>query len=215
MKCLYCGGNLGLFSRGEFCSKKHRELWNQQQAELSIARLKDAIGFEDVAGKARGKRIAGDDDDIVPPPELFEHREPAPKQIPERPAPAALPEPEGIRQSSGVFYAGGSSSREIRAPREIQPPPEIPPYPPKSDGPPDAPFLPVSDLKKRLQIPVYYRRPTAADKSSAQFVDRGIQALSARSEQNRFQLARIAASPIEGCDVRDGVRPPIRSLELH
>ncbi len=47
MDCLYCGEKLSALSSKDrqFCNKKHQELWREQEAQLSIQRLKEAFGF--------------------------------------------------------------------------------------------------------------------------------------------------------------------------
>jgi len=95
MECLYCGTTLGLLSRGEFCNKKHREQWREQQAELSMQRLTEAFGYDKTAR------------DTVPPPVLFAHRNS--REAINPPVTPAIPD---ASEKRGVFYYGSDFDRQ-------------------------------------------------------------------------------------------------------
>src|SRR5579884_3571690 len=127
MACLYCGGSLGLLSRGQFCSKKHQELYREQEAQLSIQRLKEAFTVEQAGdkpafAKARPTSVSvldGPPRDAEPPAEFFAYDAP-----PAQPAESlATPISTPVEQP-GVFYCGPASE------------PDAP-----SDAPPDAGFI--------------------------------------------------------------------------
>ena len=42
--CLYCGKKRGLFSRDNFCSAEHRQLWQERESSNLVQRLLDAGG---------------------------------------------------------------------------------------------------------------------------------------------------------------------------
>ncbi len=219
MQCLYCGATLGLLSRGEYCSKKHRDLWREQQAELSIERLKQAFAYDQPAAKSRSgsgavSLLDRSSRDVTPPPELFLHREERkainpPATPPVTPAvtppvnPPFTPEvtplfgPADRRKKprdAGVFYQGPVTERP---------------------APPNSGFISISDLKKPLHLPVFSRRPSLSEKGTqdqfqADFAGRVVRTVEARYQGMRFPLARSIA-PLKGCRSVLAGHSPLRS----
>lgn len=190
MECLYCGATLGLLSRGEFCNKKHREQFQQQQTELSIQRLVDAFGYEKAGAETpkAGSLSVLDraSKDSTPPPELFAHREerretksPAPPAMREAPTAPAVP-----TKRKG-FSPGSDSDRP---------------------APPDAGFIPTKDLKQGLHLPVFNRRPTLSEKGvhddfESNPFTRFVRSVDARFEQVEFTPA-LGAPSTDGSPAR-------------
>jgi hypothetical protein len=70
MHCLYCDRPLALLKRltgdGEFCSKEHRKIYQQEHNQLALARLLES------QPKAKGKPRADKTEDVKPQPETIE-----------------------------------------------------------------------------------------------------------------------------------------------
>lgn len=193
MQCLYCGSNLGLLSRGEFCSKKHQELWRAQQAELSIQRLKEAFSFQKpadkpIVAKARPTQVSVLDSPpkgVQPPPEFFAYDDPPARKVVDPPPPSPAPAAE---EKGGVFYCGPADERAV-----------------PSDAPPDAGFVSIGDLNNDFRLPVFIRRPTIAkdqtEREALDFNSQFIQQSFARQmlEQRLGFAPAFSISLVEGC----------------
>ncbi len=152
MQCLYCGAKLGALSSKEFCNKKHQELFREQEAQLSIQRLKEAFSF---AGSPTSKSRAGTSvldspsSEIPPDPEFTSQdphgrllEAPASRTRPEPPRPET-PRPETPPANPNVIYCGPASEQR--------------------DTPPNAGFVTADEPKATFRLPFYVRRPEAGE----------------------------------------------------
>src|SRR5262249_49408203 len=87
MHCLYCDRPLALLKRlagdGEFCSKEHRRIYQEQHNQLALARLLESQPKE---GKQRPERAQKPKSEpkVIEPVRQFE---PEPEPAPEAPQP--------------------------------------------------------------------------------------------------------------------------------
>jgi len=199
MQCLYCGATLGLLSRGEFCNKKHREQWNQREADLSMQRLVEAFSYDKTAAaKSEPGSVSVPipnwaSKDAVAPAELFEHRDSREEINP--PLTPAIPDASEKRR---VFYQGPNSDRA---------------------APPDAGFISTTVVNKALQLPVFTRRPALSETGLNEgfdwsLINRVVRTPDARYERIRF-IPALSSSSTEGCQAGlSGYSAPRPSLDL-
>jgi hypothetical protein len=199
MQCLYCGATLGLLSRGEFCNKKHREQWHEQQAQLSIQRLVEAFGYDKTAAeKPEPEPVvvvdwASRDAVPVPPVALFAHRD-SHEEIKSPVTPAIQHAPP----KRGSFYRGSDSGGQ---------------------APPDAGFISTIDVNKGLHLPVFNRRPALSEKGlnvgfDSNLINTVVRTIDPRYERRRF-IRVLSVSSTEARQARlSGRSAPRPSLDL-
>jgi hypothetical protein len=169
MHCLYCDKPLALLKRltgdGEFCSKEHRRIYQQEHNQLALARLLESQPRP--SGKPRpsdpaNRRASSDDNRRVDKETERPQPQPAAIVAPTPPTPPPSPNPVAAKPlasaprfqmgpASGVDNAAGSSAGSSKdkayhlpaARPEPRPerPPEPPPEPRPNPGPPAAAYV--------------------------------------------------------------------------
>src|SRR5271170_5711865 len=84
MRCLYCDRPLPLLKRltgdGEFCSKDHRKIYQQERNQLALARLLEGKPAGGGNGKARPSALPAAK--LAPPPPPLASPPPPPVAVP-------------------------------------------------------------------------------------------------------------------------------------
>jgi len=151
MDCLYCGTKLSALSSKDrqFCNKKHQELWREQEAQLSIQRLKEAFGFAaSPSSKSRNTTTSVLDSPSreIPPDPEFTSQDPREMLVAPPVSGAAPEEPPA---NPDVIYCGPASN---------------------SDAPPNAGFVSVNESKGAFRLPFFVRRPEPVEKGGGEAV---------------------------------------------